>query len=208
MTKIKLCGLSREEDIRTANALLPDYVGFVFAPKSKRYVTPDAARILRAHLSEKITAVGVFRDAAPEMIACLLKEKIIDMAQLHGREDAAYVRALRKMTDAPILQAYCIDTKADVCRARESTADLVLLDAGDGGTGECFDWRLLSDVGRDYFLAGGLSPHNVAAAIQNYRPYAVDVSSGIETKEYKDPEKMRAFVRAVRDTDRVGEKKT
>ena len=203
MTKIKLCGLSRESDIETANALLPDYIGFVFAPKSKRYVTPDAARLLRARLSPKITPVGVFRDASADMVAGLLSEGIIDIAQLHGHEDASYICTLRKMTDAPILQAYRIDTAADVYRAKESLADGILLDAGDGGTGECFDWQLLSGVGRDYFLAGGLTPKNVKTAICKYKPYAVDVSSGIETGGYKDPEKMRAFVRAVQVAENV-----
>ena len=197
MTKIKLCGLSRRCDIEAANALMPDYVGFVFAEGSKRRVTPAQAQALKNALSPRILAVGVFVDEAPATVAALLGGGIIDAAQLHGGEDAAYIRALRRMTDRPIWQAFRVRTLADVEQAGRSEADCILLDAG-AGTGTAFDWGLLDRVERPYFLAGGLDTENVAGAIRLLRPFGVDVSSGIESGGGKDAEKMAAFVAAVR----------
>ena len=197
MTKIKLCGLSRRCDIEAANALMPDYVGFVFAEGSKRRVTPAQAQALKNALSPRILAVGVFVDEAPATVAALLGGGIIDAAQLHGGEDAAYIRALRRMTDRPIWQAFRVRTQADVEQAGRSEADCILLDAG-AGTGTAFDWGLLDRVERPYFLAGGLDTENVAGAIRLLRPFGVDVSSGIESGGGKDAEKMAAFVAAVR----------
>ena len=197
MTKIKLCGLSRRCDIEAANALMPDYVGFVFAEGSKRRVTPAQARALKNALSPGIRAVGVFVDEAPATVAALLGGGIIDAAQLHGGEDAAYIRALRRMTDRPVWQAFRVRTRADVEQVGRSEADCILLDAG-AGTGTAFDWGLLDRVERPYFLAGGLDTENVAGAIRLLRPFGVDVSSGIESGGGKDAEKMAAFVAAVR----------
>lgn len=203
MTKIKLCGLSRVCDIEAANALRPDYIGFVFAPKSKRYVTPEQAKELRQILSPDIQAVGVFVREAPERIAKLLSDGVIDIAQLHGGESEEEIQRLRKLTDRPIIQAFRIDTEADIARANASSADFVLLDAGNGGTGTAFDWTLIASIHRPYFLAGGLDVENVAAAVERLRPYAVDVSSGIETWGQKDHCKMAAFVSAVRKDERT-----
>ena len=198
MTKIKLCGLSRPCDIEEANHLLPAYIGFVFAPKSKRYVSPETAAALKKLLRPSIQAVGVFVQEKPERIAQLLRDGVIDIAQLHGGEDGAYVSALRRLTDRPIIQAFRVDSEADVTAAQESTADMILLDAGSGGTGTAFDWSLLRNIRRPYFLAGGLHPGNVREAVERLSSYAVDVSSGIETGGRKDPAKMAAFVEAVR----------
>ncbi len=202
MTRIKLCGLSRPCDVEAANALHPTYVGFVFAPKSRRYVPPEKAAQLRRLLAPGIQAVGVFVQERPETIADLVDRGIVDVVQLHGNETQAYIERLRALTTAPILQAFCIDTPQDVREAQESPADCVLLDAGSGGTGETFDWGLLRDIHRPYFLAGGLHVGNVAAAIEALHPYGVDVSSGIETDGLKDKEKMAAFVHAVRKHER------
>lgn len=198
MTKIKLCGLTRPCDIEAANELRPEYIGFVFAPKSRRCVTPEQAAALRGLLRADIAAVGVFVSESPEAVAALLRQGIIDVAQLHGAQDEAYIRRLRALTDAPILQAFRVDAERDIAAAQASSADAVLLDSGAGGTGSAFDWRLLCGMRRPYFLAGGLSPENVAQAVEALHPYAVDVSSGIETDRLKDAAKMRAFVRAVR----------
>ena len=198
MTKIKFCGMMRAEDIAAANAIRPDYIGFVFAPKSRRAVTPEQAAALKAQLAPGIRAVGVFVNAPPEQITALLDSGTIDIAQLHGQEEEAYLAALRAQTDKPILQAFRVDTAADLQRAAASTADGLLLDSGAGGTGIAFDWTLLRDFGRPYFLAGGLSAETVSEAIQKYHPYAVDVSSGIETDGKKDAKKMAAFAAAVR----------
>ena len=198
MTKIKLCGLSRPCDIEAANALKPDYTGFVFAGKSRRYVSPELARALRKGLDPEIRAVGVFVREEPEAVAALLNDGVIDIAQLHGGEDEAYIRRLRALTGRPLIQAFRIDSAADLGRARASSVDGILLDNGAGGTGAAFDWTLLRGFDRPYFLAGGLEPGNVAEAVRALRPFAVDVSSGIETDGLKDFNKMKAFVEAVR----------
>ena len=197
MTKIKLCGLMRPCDIEWANALMPDYIGFVFARKSKRCVSPETAKVLQERLNPGIVAVGVFVNEAPEAVAALLNDGIIDVAQLHGGEDEDYIKTLRKLTDMPLIQAFRIENAADLDRARQST-DHVLLDNGAGGTGTAFDWALLKEFDRPCFLAGGLSPENVAQAVRAVHPFAVDVSSGIETDGVKDYKKMTAFVNAVR----------
>lgn len=197
MTKIKLCGLSRPCDIETANRLKSEYVGFVFAPKSRRYVSAERAAELKRLLSPGIAAVGVFVDEAPEAVAALLRGGVIDIAQLHGHEDAAYIARLRTMTDKPLVQAFKIRSRQDAADAAKSTADYILLDSG-AGSGEAFDWSLPEGIDRPYFLAGGLKAENVAAAVSALAPYAVDVSSGIETDGVKDAAKMEAFVRAAR----------
>lgn len=200
MTKIKFCGLSHLCDIEAANHLMPEYIGFVFAPKSRRYVSADKACVLKQALSPEIKAVGVFVNETPEQIATLTDKGIIDMIQLHGNEDEAYIEKLRALTDKPIIKAFRIETVADVEKAVQSTADAILLDSG-AGTGKVFNWKLLADIKRPYFLAGGLAPNNIKQALQQLMPDAVDVSSGIETDGDKDKEKMAAFIAAVRKED-------
>ena len=197
MTKVKLCGLSRECDIAAVNELRPDLVGFVFAKKSKRYVSPERAAQLRALLAPGILAAGVFVNEPVESVAGLLDRGVIDVAQLHGSEDAAYIASLRALTDKPIFRAFKIKSEDDLPAIESCTADLVLLDSG-AGTGKTFDWSLVQSVRRPYFLAGGLDPENVADAIAALHPYGVDVSSGIETDGVKDEVKMAAFVAAAR----------
>lgn len=199
MTKIKLCGLSRPQDIQTANELKPDYIGFVFAPKSRRYVTPKRAAELRGLLDPGITAVGVFVNEAPKAVAELLDRGVIDIAQLHGTEDEEYISALRALTEQAADQGLSDrQPEQDILAAQTSTADYILLDSGNGGTGTCFDWSLIRRLERPYFLAGGLRVDNVGDAVAALDPYAVDVSSGIETGGVKDTNKMIEFVHAVR----------
>ena len=197
MTIIKFCGLTGECDIDAANELRPEYVGFVFAPKSKRYVTPERAAGLKRQLEAGIKAVGVFVNDTPCHVAELLETGVIDIAQLHGSEDEEYIGQLRQFTDKPIIRAFFIKTAEDIAEAEKCTADHVLLDSG-AGTGEVFDWKLIKNMKRPYFLAGGLSPDNVENAVEQLTPYAVDVSSGIETDGVKDKAKMAAFAAAVR----------
>ncbi len=197
MTKIKLCGLSRPRDIHTANELKPEYIGFVFAQKSKRFVTFEQAADLKTLLDPEIKAVGVFVDEAPETVAELLNEGIIDLAQLHGDEDEATIQRVRQLIDRPIIKAFQIKTLDDIAKAERCSADHILLDSG-AGTGTVFDWSILQSIKRPYFLAGGLSPDNVDEAVRLLQPYAVDVSSGIETDGMKDREKAAAFIAAVR----------
>ena len=197
MTRIKLCGLSRPEDIKAANRLRPDYIGFVFAEKSRRYVSPEKAAELRSALAPGISAVGVFVNEDPEKVADLLDRRVIDIAQLHGTEDEDYIARLRRLTGSPIIQAFKIRSEDDLDKAHKSPADHILLDAG-AGDGLTFDWKILSAFDRPYFLAGGLTPENAGEAVGMLRPFAVDVSSGIESCGIKDKEKMDKFVRAVR----------
>ena len=201
MTKIKLCGLRREADIEAANELRPDYIGFVFAGKSRRAVDRETAVRLKALLSREIQAVGVFVNAQPETVAFLLEEEVIDLAQLHGQEDEEYISRLRELTDKPLIQAFRIRNTEDARRAEKSTAEYILLDAG-AGDGKTFEWELAESVERPYFLAGGLTPENAGEAAERLHPFALDVSSGIETDGWKDPAKMRAFVNHVRRKER------
>ena len=198
MTRIKICGLRRPEDIGAVTGLRPEYIGFVFFRGSKRYVTPEEARVLRDGLAQGIKAVGVFVDEKPETVARLLEEGIIDIAQLHGHEDETYLAGLRQLTGKPLIQAFRIRSAEDAAQAQASSAEAILLDAG-AGDGKTFDWSWLDAVARPYFLAGGLSPDNAGKAVTKLHPYAVDVSSGVETDGVKDVMKMRAFVRAVRE---------
>ena len=203
MTKIKICGLSRLCDIEMANELRLDYIGFVFYKKSKRYVSFEQAKNLKSALHTDIKAVGVFVDEPIENIVMLLDEGIIDIAQLHGKEDAEYIKELRLCTDKPIIKAFCINSAEDVIKANESRADCVLLDAGMG-CGNVFDWKLLNKINRPYFLAGGLSVENAEKAVDMLNPYALDVSSGVETDGLKDKGKMISFVNIIRK-DKINE---
>ncbi len=200
MTKIKFCGLSRACDMKAANELMPDYIGFVFVPKSKRYVSPAAAAELKGLLVPGIKAVGVFINETPEQIADLLNKGIIDMAQLHGDENENFIRRLQELTDKPVIKAFRIVTANDIKIANQSAADYILLDSG-AGTGTVFNWDLVKNIDRPYFLAGGLSPANVPRAVSRLRPYAVDVSSGIEMDGFKSKTKMAAFAAAIRKED-------
>lgn len=202
MTKIKLCGLMGPCDIEIANMLHPEYIGFVFSKKSRRYVTPEKAAEWKKLLIPDIRVVGVFVKEEPEVVAGLLNKDILDMAQLHGGEDEAYISRLRSLTDKPLIKAFRVDGAEDIAAAERCSADYVLLDSGDGGTGTAFDWTLLQQMKRPYFLAGGLTCENVGGAIEQIRPYAVDVSSGIETDGVKDKNKMAAFVAAVRKEEK------
>lgn len=197
MTKIKLCGLRRLCDIEYVNALFPEYIGFVFAKNSKRYVSPEQAEVLRKQLDKKIVPVGVFVDERIEMISDLIRRNIIEVVQLHGNENADYINALRVRMKCTIIKAFRIKNRDDIISANRSPADYVLLDSG-GGSGETFDWSLIREISRPYFLAGGLTPENVRDAISALQPFAVDASSSLETEEVKDKEKLVAFVNAVR----------
>ncbi len=199
-SKVKFCGMTKIEDIKLANECKPDYTGFVFAKESKRYLSFEKAKLLKAQLLPDIKAVGVFVNEKPECVAKLLSEGVIDMAQLHGNEDVNYIRQLKELTVKPIIQAFLVHSLSDLERAERSPADMVLLDAG-AGSGTVFDWGLLKGFDRPYFLAGGLNPENVSAAILMLHPYGVDVSSGIEAFGSKNKEKMTAFLEAVRKVE-------
>ena len=200
MTRIKLCGLKREFDILWANELAPDYIGFVFVETSKRYVDFDKAMELRSVLDKNIISVGVFADEAPNRIAELVNRGVIGTVQLHGSEDNEYISVLRSYVDCPIIKAFRVSSTADINEAEKSRADFVMFDSG-GGTGKAFDHSLIKSFNRDFFLAGGIDAENVRNCIEKYRPYAVDVSSALETDGVKDKGKMIRFVQEARKGD-------
>lgn len=212
--KIKICGLRTPADVAAVNAALPEFCGFIFVPMRRRYVAPAQAAILCQQLDPRIRPVGVFVDARVEEILEVLTHCPLDMVQLHGAEDNDYIAMLRaayrdrfaveihgirkRSRELCIVKAFRVEDVDDIRRAEASAADEILLDHGAGGTGERFDWTLLQHCRRRFFLAGGLTPDNVEDAIRVAQPYAVDVSSSLETDGRKDPEKIRRFVAAVR----------
>ena len=203
MTKIKICGLRRPQDIEAVNAARPDFAGFVVeVPGSRRSVDKRELRELAGRLKEGILSVGVFVNAPPELVAELLDEGTLDLAQLHGQEDEIYMAELRRLTEKPLIQAFSIQTGQDAEQALESRADYLLLDQGRGGTGQTFDWSLLPEINRPFFLAGGLGEENLERAIRQVRPWAVDLSSSLETDGQKDPEKILRAVELVRRLNR------
>ncbi len=196
--KIKICGLTRLEDIEAANALLPDYIGFVFWERSKRNVSKEQAKELKSRLDSRIKAVGVFVDAEIDFIADLVSCGIIDVAQLHGSEDEDYISQLReRIGGAEIIKAFNINKIESFDEAEKSSADHIMIDSGKG-SGIAFDWSKLERLKRPYFLAGGLSTENISEVLASIKPFAVDVSSGVETDGLKDSAKMKRFVESVR----------
>ncbi len=199
MTKIKICGLYRPCDIDYVNEAAPDYCGFIIDfPESHRNVTPQQVRDLTRNLAPGIIPVGVLVDQPLEKAAELLQEGIIAAVQLHGREDEEYIAALRSRTAGkPIWKAFRIRGLSDLAAAAASAADQIILDNG-GGSGQSFDWSLTAAINRPFFLAGGLNPGNLAAAIRQAKPIGVDLSSGVETDRCKDRQKILAAVTAAR----------
>lgn len=199
MTKIKICGLTRSEDIDYVNEARPDYIGFVFAD-SKRKVTIEQAKELKKALDKEIQAVGVFVDEEIEVIKKIAEEGIIDLIQLHGKEDTEYVKELKSQVSVPIIKAWKAGSMAEE-EMNRMPVDYNLIDSGKG-SGKTFDWDLVPHTKRQWFLAGGLSEENVEEAIETLHPYAVDFSSSVETNGKKDREKIRRIVRRIRNVKR------
>lgn len=198
--KIKICGLRRREDILAVNEAKPDYCGFIIEfPSSFRSVTADEVRELVKELDPEIRPVGVFVNAPMELVRTLLDDGTLALAQLHGQEDESYIRELKTYTDKLIIKAFSIKTTEDIEKALQSPADYILLDQGGGGTGKTFDWSLIPEIQRPFFLAGGIGASNLGQAIREIHPYAVDLSSSVETEKRKDPMKIRQVVDIVRE---------
>lgn len=213
MQKIKLCGMMKPCDIEYANRVKPDFVGFIFA-NTRRKISAAQAKQFREALDAEISAVGVFVNEDIPLIASLVQDDCIDMIQLHGEEDADYIRHLREICDVPVIKAVKVQTVEQIRQAAALPVDYLLLDTYRkgvlGGTGEAFDWELLREAkaaagdtaegvlfGKPYFLAGGLHAGNLreAAALGSY---GLDVSSGIETDGSKDFTKMVEVMELVR----------
>ena len=192
-TKIKFCSLRREEDVRFASSLDADFMGFILSERFKRYIKPEEVGQLKQLVPAKTKTVGVFVDEPADYVTACARTARLDMIQLHGKEDDGYIVEIKEKTGLPVIKMIKPVTEDDIITARKSSADLILLDSGAGGTGKVFDWSLAKDLGRDYILAGGLTPYNAADAVKRLKPFAVDVSSGVETEGIKDFEKMKAF---------------
>lgn len=203
MSKIKICGLSRRDDIDAVNDALPDYVGFVFAPSPRQVSAYQAAKLKQA-LDSRIRTVGVFVDADIAAIATLVRDGVIDNVQLHGNEDALYIRKLREAVSAPVIKAVRVQSAKKITDAQELNCDYLLLDTWrkdvQGGSGVAFDWALIPKLTKPYFLAGGLSAANLLEAAR-FEPYCLDVSSGAETEGKKDRNKILELVRLIRRQD-------
>lgn len=200
MAKIKICGLFRDVDTEYVNEAKPDYVGFIIGVSfSKRNIDYTQAEHLRSLIDKDIPTVGVFIDHPLEEVAKLAKNGIINIVQLHGSEDEEYIKALRKLIpDTPIWKAFVVKSEQDILKAEKSTADKVLLDSGTG-CGKTFDWSSVSGISREFILAGGLNSDNIPKAVKQVNPWAVDLSSGVETDGVKDREKILRAVEAVRN---------
>ncbi len=196
MSRIKICGISRIQDIYAVNETLPDYIGFVFA-KSRRQIDARQADKLKQKLDTRICSVGVFVDAPQQEIVSLCKDGIIEAVQLHGREDASYLTQLRDMISAPVIKAVRVKTSQQLHDTNTLNCDYLLFDAYDaqnaGGSGKRFDWSLIPHIDKPYFLAGGINTENIRQAIA-LAPYCVDISSGAEADGYKDKRKITELV--------------
>ena len=188
MTKVKICGLSTVEAVETAVLADADYIGFVFAA-SKRQVSLEQAQELAKRVTGKTKIVGVFVSPSLEDLEQSIGQVPLDMVQIHGTFD----EALMPMISVPVIRAIQLsDQEAQVT----SQADYLLFDAPVAGSGQTFDWDLLKDqkIRQDFFIAGGLTVDNVRQARETFQPYALDVSSGVETDGHKDIEKIKAFI--------------
>lgn len=215
--KVKMCGISKVETISAIVDAKPDYMGLVFAP-SKRQVTVDQAKTLVEELhkqytqrynngaeqsnNDEIKTVGVFVNETLDNLVSIATEANLDVVQLHGDEDEAFIQSLKERTNVEVWKAVQIRSAADAEAWIDSSADMLLFDAYHkderGGTGEVFDWSCLDEFERPFMLAGGIDSTNVARAIRTVRPYGIDISSGIETDGVKDDEKITAFTKLVR----------
>ena len=186
MTKIKICGLRRMEDILIVNKYKPDYIGFVFAKNKVRTISLNDALNFKEALNNDIIAVGVFRNNDIDEVINIANSKAIDMIQLHGDEDDNYIIELKKHTKLPIIKAY-----------RDSIyAEYVLFDNADPGKGMIFNWDSIK-TNKPFFLAGGIDINNIDKALE-LNPYAIDLSSSVETNGFKDEEKIKEIIRKVR----------
>ena len=219
--KVKMCGISKVETIPAVVEAKPDYMGLVFAP-SKRQVTVDQAKTLVEELhkqytkrynngaeqsnNDEIKTVGVFVNETLDNLVSIATEANLDVVQLHGDEDEAFIQSLKERTNVEVWKAIQIRTAADTEKWIDSSADMLLFDAYHkderGGTGEVFDWSSLDAFERPFMLAGGIDSTNVARAIRTVRPYGIDISSGIETNGVKDDEKITAFIKIVKSIGR------
>ena len=207
--KIKICGLRRTEDIGYVNVLLPDYAGFILAGGFTRSIERKQAEEFAEKIDSRIKRVGVFVNQPASAVAEYINSGIIQYAQLHGDEDNLYIDKLMEYikTGCGIIKAVRVRNENDVKMASGYNCNYLLLDAYSGtqagGTGITFDWTMVKNIKKPFFLAGGISAGNVEDAIKTASPYAVDASSSMETSGYKDFDKMKEFVDIVRRLNNI-----
>lgn len=187
MTRVKICGLRRREDIIMANKYKPDYIGFVFAHGKIRAISKEFAISLKEMLESDIIAVGVFRNDPIDYVVDIALSGAIDMIQIHGDEDKDYIKELKRRVNLPIIKAY---KDYEEC-------DYALFDNADPGKGQMFDWSKI-DHSKNFFLAGGITKENIKEALAE-KPYCIDASSSLETNGFKDEEKVKEFIRLVKE---------
>lgn len=197
MTKVKICGVTCLEDIQYVNHSLPDYIGLLFVAGRRRSVSPEQAALLVKKLDRRICPVGVFQNQSFSFIQTLTRAGTVKAIQLHGQESEKLISQLQQKTGLPVIKAFSVRSPQDIQAARRSTADAALLDGSKAGSGQTFDWSLLKDMDRPFFLAGGLTPERVPAALA-WKPFALDVSSGVETNGKKDAGKIQTFINITR----------
>ncbi|MCQ4022750.1 MULTISPECIES: phosphoribosylanthranilate isomerase [unclassified Ruminococcus] len=201
MIRIKICGLKRECDVDFVNEFLPDYIGFIFA-NTKRYISPELAKKLKSRLDRRIKAVGVFVNEDINTVCGIADSGIIDLIQLHGDEDEAYINAVKERTGREIIKAVRVQSTQQVLKAEKLPCDYLLLDVyrkGQyGGIGESFNWGLIPKLSKPFFLAGGLNSGNILSAQNQVQPYCLDLSTGVEENGFKSRDKIEEIIKLIR----------
>lgn len=193
MAKIKICGLRTPEDVKIVNELKPDFVGFILTNGFRRTITKETAKILQEQIDPSIKIVGVFVNEDIKNVEFFVNNGIIDFVQLHGNEDVEYIKKI----NAPVIKVLKPESFSEI-REYEKVTDYFLFDSGTG-TGKTFDWDFIPKTNKPFFLAGGISKDNLKFAIENIKPYGVDMSSSVETDGKKDFNKVKEVIKIVRE---------
>lgn len=190
MAKIKICGLRREQDIDYVNELKPDYIGFILSEGFRRSIDINTAKMLRKRLDKSIKAVGVFVNDTAEKINDIVHMGIIDIVQLHGCESSDFCNEI----NAPVIKYFNPEMFGKV---KEYDTDYYLFDTGTG-TGQSFDWSKIPETDKPFFLAGGININNIELAVNEVKPYCIDLSSAVETDGFKDYNKIKQIMEKIR----------
>lgn len=199
--KIKICGLQSLEDISYINEFMVDFAGFIFYPKSKRFITIKQSELMKNKLNSNIKTVGVFVDEDLKNLEQIIKTGVLDFVQLHGNENNQYINYVKETLKIPVIKAF----KAD-CNLKfnidNTNADFVLIDSFNknsfGGTGNSFDWKIIPKTNKKIFLAGGLNSENVLSAMHFVNPYCLDINSGVEINGRKDRKKISDIIKIIK----------
>lgn len=210
MKRIKICGIRTKNDILAVNEYVPDYIGFIFVPSSKRYITPEVAEELKRTLSPDIQVCGVFVNENPDKIIAIAQKGIIDYVQLHGDESIEFITCLKQRIPHPIIKAVRVRNKQSILEADCLPCDYLLFDTYQkdayGGTGKNFSWDLIPEkINHPYFLAGGLNETNINTALK-IPCFAYDISGGVESNGKKDSSKICNIIKQIRKEAKLCQK--